>query len=89
MPPCPVRDKCEYCQKPFVTKSPKKRFCNDICRIYFGRKVNPKYAQKKKYPSLPSEKPILKEIEKRYASKEEARAACPPSITGIERAIWV
>lgn len=54
-PPQPLKEKCDYCGSDLKSKSPKKRFCGDICRIYFRRKLNSKYCQ----PKLPKDEPVL------------------------------
>jgi len=71
IPPMDLHEKCDYCGSKLDAKSPRKRFCNDVCRIYFKRKnVDKNYSQKKKN-SEPEKKLIFHNIPKKILDTKE------------------
>lgn len=70
-----ITKKCDYCGAILDAKSPRKRFCNDICRIYFKRKnIDKNYSQRKK-KKAPSDLVFNPAVKQQNKEQEELSSA--------------
>ena len=87
-PPVKLHETCDYCGRPLNAKSPKKRFCGDVCRIYYGRRLKA-YGSPETQKEVPVA-PQIKQPDGAWAPKDlkELKDLCPYK-SGVERTLWI